>query len=214
MPHSFIPRLKPFQYSVRNGWALLAETQLLWIQEIQMQTSIRVSFEPPDALRPCAKVWLLKEGVDLEPAHEKLEELLRRAEEISLGICDVCGRPTHKRLIRQVRCHDHAQSLAQVLPAMVEPLPDLDTIRAELLRCARKCIDMALMGPPESAAELLAEHPDLLASARTRLRHGDEFDTWPSRAEGIVARADSLIAQKAVEAVLTGNLSTRKRAVL
>lgn len=64
------------------------------------------------------------------------------------------------------------------------------------------CIDVVLIGPSMRAAAMLAQSPQLFAAARARALHAHDLDEWVPQVRDVLAKADSLRAAKAMEAVL------------
>ena len=65
------------------------------------------------------------------------------------------------------------------------------------------CIDVVLLGPSMRAAAMLAQSPQLYATARARAQHAHDLDEWVSHVRVVLAKADSLRAAIAIEGALT-----------
>jgi hypothetical protein len=67
-------------------------------------------------------------------------------------------------------------------------------------------IECVLIGPDARVAAMLAEEPRLLASARDRVLHSHDLDSFTPHVQQIIAAADSILAAKAFEGVLLGRI--------
>jgi hypothetical protein len=155
---------------------------MLWIAEIVDRLEVKIQLETSG---PMLRIDGPIGGENNALANTEVDQILDSVELLYYYICIFHGNPCKRR-----RHYRKAYDLwgRKPLHAIVDE--------------ALTCIDVALIGPLDHAAALLASDERLYASAKTREAYTTPTDAWPSRIQEILARADSLIAQRAIDGVL------------
>jgi hypothetical protein len=163
-------------------WQKIVNGQMLWIAEIVDRLEVKIRLETSG---PMLRIDGPIGGENNALANTEIDQMLDSVELLYYNICIIHGDPC-KRRPHYRKAYD---------------LWDREPLQA-IVDEALTCIDVALIGPLDPAAALLAADERLYDSAKTRALYSTPTEAWPLQIRKILARSDSLIAQRAIDGVL------------
>jgi hypothetical protein len=162
-------------------WQKIESGKAAWVEEI----SLRHGVPAPDDLSRVCSLRIHAKGPAADAVMAECTEVLAAVDLLHRNISDTLSYPSRGSLK-----YRHGADLWGRLPLVA------------ITDSSLHFIDVALIGPVSHAAALLASDPRLLAAARTRWLYLPEDDGWAKRIREILARADSIIASRAIEGAL------------
>jgi hypothetical protein len=166
-------------------WQKIVRAQLLWIAEVVERLGVTVPINPADRNLYVVKIDAPIEGENSDQAVIELGQMLDSIELLYWNISLTHGDPHRRGIIYRKSADLWGR---EPLQALVDE--------------ALTCIDVALIGPLDHAAALLASDERLYASAKTRELYSTPTEAWTPRVREILARADSIFAKRAIDGVL------------
>lgn len=164
-------------------WQKIETGKAAWIEEI----SLRHGVPAPDDLSSVCSLRIHAEGTGADAAMAECTEVLAAVDLVHRNISETLSYPSRGSLK-----YRHGADLWGREPLIA------------ITDSALYFIDVALLGPLDRAAALLASDERLQASARTRELYLPADDDWAKRIRVILARTDSIIAKRAIEGVIGG----------
>lgn len=162
-------------------WQKIETGKAAWVEEISLHHGIHA----PNELSSVCSLRIHADGPAADAAMAECTEVMMAVDLVHRSISSTLCFPARGSLK-----YRHGADLWGRKP--------LDAITDSALYY----IDVALIGPMDRVAALLASDPRLMAAARTRWLYLPEDDGWAKRIREIIARADSIIAKRAVEGVI------------
>lgn len=161
-------------------WQKIETGKAAWVEEI----SRRHGVPTPSDLSSVYSLRIHADGPTADEAMADCTEVLTAVDLVHRNICVTLGIPFKNRLSYRNSAD----------------LWDREPLKA-IAESALHFIDVALIGPENQAAALLAEDERLHVSARTRLLYMPHGDEWSSKVSRIIAKADTIIARTAIDAI-------------
>lgn len=165
-------------------WQKIATAMMVWTLEIMDRLELPVHLNIEKMCFRFGRVALIRDGEITVAGTAELQELSTNVELCYHHICAYLGDPLR-------RGH----------PAYVADLVDIEPHLA-LAIVGLDLIDTVLIGPAHRAADMIASDPRLHTAARSRVTWCDCEDAWGQAMSTILARADALLAQAAIEELL------------
>jgi hypothetical protein len=163
-------------------WQKIETGKAVWVEEI----SLRYGVPAPTDLSSVYSLCIYADGPAADAAMAECTEVLAAVDLVHRNISDTLSFPSRGSLK-----YRHGADLWGREP--------LNAITDSSLHF----IDVALIGPVNRAADLLASDPRLLAAARTRWLYLPVDDGWAQRIREILSRVDTVLARLAIEGVLS-----------
>ena len=162
-------------------WQKIETGKAVWVEEI----ALRHGVPAPSDLSSVYSLRIHADGPAADAAMAECTEVLAAVDLVHRNISDTLSFPSRGSLK-----YRHGADLFGRKP--LQAITD----------SALYFIDVALIGPIDHAAALLAADERLISAARTRELYALVDDGWTKRIREILARADSMIARSAFDSAL------------
>lgn len=166
-------------------WQKMTQAQLMWIWEIVERLEVTVPLDLGAKDRRFLRISGRISGNNAPSAIDELDQLLHHQELVYFHTCVYHGDPL-KRGHPQYR---QSAGLCELEPHIV------------IAEAGLELIDVVMLGPEKRAAEIIASDPRLHAAARSRVMCCDADDSWCKVMSNTLARADSILARRAINAI-------------